>query len=130
MIKRVLSNIFFAVACTVALQVLLCLPGADFPSGGVFEIPHLDKIVHFLLFGGVTAVWCYYYYLKGKTPARLVVIFFIIYLLSAADGIIMEFVQRDFVPNRSFDPVDMVADILASSIAYGICNITLVKTTR
>jgi VanZ family protein len=128
-IKRILSGVFFAIAWTVLLQVLLCLPGSTLPSGGIFSIPQLDKIVHVILFGGLTAVWCYYYYAKGKPAARLVVIFFIVYLLAVADGIIMEFVQRDYIPNRSFDLADIVADILACSIAYGICNIKLLKTT-
>lgn len=127
MIKKILSNIFFAIGWTAALQVLLCLPGSDLPSGGVFDIPNLDKIVHVFLFAGLTAVWCYYYYRKGKTPGRLAVIFFIVYLFSVADGIIMEFVQRDYIPNRSFDTVDIIADMLASSIAYGVCNIKLLK---
>ena len=129
MIKRILSSVFFAFAWTVSLQVLLCLPGTTLPSGGIFSIPNLDKVVHVILFGGLTAVWCYYYYAKGKPPARLVVIFFIVYLAAAADGIIMEFVQRDYIPNRSFDLADIIADILACSIAYGICNIKLLKTT-
>jgi VanZ family protein len=119
---------FPAIAWTIMIQVLLCLPGSALPKGGVFEIPQLDKIIHITLFGGLTFFWCYYYFLKGTAASRLKTIFFIFYLLAAADGIIMEFVQRDYIPNRSFDLADIIADMIGSSIAYGICNIKLLKT--
>ena len=131
MIKRIASNIFYPVAWTVLIQVLLCLPGSTIPSEGFFfNIPHLDKIVHVFLFGGFTGIWCYYYFIKGKSPAQLKTIFFLVYLLSAFNGIILEFIQRDYIPNRSFDQGDIIADVLASSIAYGICNIKLIRTAR
>jgi len=38
-------------------------------------------------------------------------------------------VQRDYIPNRSFDEVDIIVDVIASSIAYGLCNIKLLKTS-
>ena len=128
MINRLLIKPFWAVAWTIAIQVLLCLPGSTIPSGGLFNIPQLDKIVHVILFGGCTALWCYYFYLKKKSAASLKTVFFIIYLLVAANGIILEFIQRDYIPNRSFDEGDIIADILASSIAYGICTIRLIRT--
>ena len=124
-----MSKAFVAIAWTVLIQVLLCLPGSTIPTGGLFNIPNLDKIVHCVLFGGFTGFWCYYFFLGGKPSASLKIIFFVVYLLAVADGIIMEFVQRDYIPNRSFDLADIVADILACSIAYGICNIKLLKTT-
>ena len=111
------------------IQVLLCLPGSAIPSEGVFSIPQLDKIVHFILFSGFTFTWCYYFYLKGIPPSRLKTIFFIVYLLTVADGIILEFVQRDYIPNRSFDLLDIIADMAACSIGYGISNIRLLKTS-
>jgi VanZ family protein len=127
-IKRLLSKPFAAIAWTILIQVLLCLPGSTLPSEGVFSIPQLDKIVHVTLFGGLTAFWCYYFYLKGVSAGKLKTIFFVIYLLASANGIILEFIQRDYIPNRSFDLADIVADVLAASIAYGICNIRLLKT--
>jgi VanZ family protein len=127
-IKRILSKAFLAIAWTVLIQVLLCLPGSTLPSGGLFNIPQLDKIAHIILFGGFTGLWCYYYYLKGKPVEKLKKIFFIVYLLAAANGIILEFIQLNFIPNRSFDDGDIIADLISSSIAYGICNIKLLKT--
>lgn len=127
MIKRFLRTPVAAIAWTIAIQVLLCLPGSDIPSGGMFDIPNLDKIVHVFLFGGVTWVWCYFIYLNSKSIRRLTTLFFIVYLAVAANGILLEFIQRDYIPNRSFDLGDIIADVLAASIAYGICNIAFIK---
>ncbi len=129
MINRFLSKSFWAIAWTLMIQVLLCLPGSTIPSGGLFNIPNLDKIVHVVLFGTFTALWCYYYYLKGKTPSQLKTIFFLVYLFAVANGIALEFIQRDYIPNRSFDLGDIIADVLAASIAYGICSIKLIRTS-
>lgn len=118
----------WAIAWTIAIQVLLCLPGSTIPSGGMFDIPQLDKIVHVFLFGGFTGIWCYYFYLKGINSGKLKWIFFGVYLFAAVNGIILEFIQRDYIPNRSFDQGDIIADVISSSIAYGICNIRLIKT--
>jgi VanZ family protein len=127
-INRLLRNPLCAISWTIAIQVLLCLPGSSIPSGGLFNIPQLDKAVHFILFGGCTALWCYFFYLKKQPAASLKTIFFFVYLLVAANGILLEFVQRDYIPNRSFDLGDIIADVLSASIAYGICNIKLIKT--
>jgi hypothetical protein len=130
-INRILSKAFLPITWTILIQVLLCLPGTSIPSGGFFfSIPELDKIAHIILFGCFTAFWCYYYYLNGKSPIKLKTIFFVVYLLAAANGIILEFIQRNYIPNRSFDQGDIIADLAASSIAYGLCNIKLLKTSK
>jgi hypothetical protein len=126
--NRLLGKSLLAIAWTILIQILLCLPGSALPKGGVFEIPQLDKIVHVTLFGGATFLWCYYYYIKGRPASKLKIIFFIVYLLVTANGIILEFIQRDYIPNRSFDLADIIADMSAASIAYGICNIKLLRT--
>ncbi len=41
-------------------------------------------------------------------------IFLFIALLSLIYGIAMEFVQRDYIPNRGFDGWDIVADAVGS----------------
>jgi VanZ family protein len=116
-----LSTFVPAIVWTILIQVLLCLPGSAIPSKGIFSTPQIDKFVHIILFGGFTWLWSYWLYRRGAD--NLVLLFFIIYIIAAADGIVLEFVQRDYIPNRSFDPVDIIADMSGASIAYGICNI-------
>ena len=128
MINRLFGNIFPAIVWTISIQILMCLPGSSLPTAGLFSIPHFDKFVHLVLFGGFVGLWCYYFYLKKRPATRLKTLFFLVFLIAAANGIIMEFVQRDYIPNRSFDEGDIIADLIASSVAYGICNIKLLVT--
>ncbi len=128
MIKRLFGSVFLSITWTILIQILMCIPGSDLPKSGLFSIPHFDKLVHVILFGTLVGLWCYYFYLRQKPFDKLKTLFFLVFLVAAANGIIMEFVQRDYIPNRSFDEGDIIADLLASSIAYGICNIKLLAT--
>jgi VanZ family protein len=121
------AKLWLPLIWTVLIQVLLSLPGSVLPSSGLFGIPHFDKLAHIILFGTFVGFWCYYFYLKKKSPDQLKKIFFVIFLIAACNGIVMEFVQFYFIPNRSFDEGDIVANLLAASIAYGISNIKLLK---
>jgi FtsH-binding integral membrane protein len=121
------SRIYLPVFWTVLIQLLLVLPGSNFPSIGLFGIAHFDKLAHVILFGCFVGFWCYYFYRKGLSPEKLKMNFFLVFLVAALNGIVMEFVQLKFIPHRSFDEGDIVANLMAAGIAYGICNIKLLK---
>lgn len=125
--KRLFTRIYLPVLWTVLIQFLLTLPGSSFPSIGLFGIPHFDKLAHIVLFGCFVGFWCYHFYLKGVSAEKLKKIFFLIFLVAAFNGIVMEFIQLKFIPHRSFDEGDIVANLLAAGIAYGLCNIKLLK---
>jgi drug/metabolite transporter (DMT)-like permease len=129
LLKSLFKKWVIPVTWTLIIQVLLCLPGSAFPKSDLFDIPHLDKIVHIILFGGFVGSWCYYLFLKNISASRLKSLFFIVFLIAMANGIILEFIQRDYIPNRSFEEGDIIADIIAAGIAYGICNLKLLKTS-
>ncbi len=126
-INRILSKIYIPIFWTVLVQVLLTLPGSSLPHMGIFGIHNLDKLVHLVLFGCLTCFWCYYLYYRNIPANRLKWMFFIVFLIGSFDGILMEFIQRDYIPNRSFDEADIIFDLIGSSLAYGFCNIKLLK---
>jgi VanZ family protein len=126
-LKKFFGNLFIPLAWTTFIQVLLCLPGNSFPSEGLFGIPQLDKIVHVVFFGAFVGLWCYYFRVKISDNNKLKRVFFIIFLIAATNGIIIEYIQFYFIPFRSFDQGDIIADILSSGIAYGICNVKLLS---
>jgi VanZ family protein len=126
-LKNLFGKIYIPVAWTIFIQLLLCLPGNDLPSEGLFQIPQLDKIVHVVFFGLLVGLWSVYFKHKTKDNNKLKRIFFIIFLLAAANGIIIEYIQFYFIPLRSFDQGDIIADLLSASIAYGICNVKLLS---
>lgn len=111
------------------MQVVLCLPGSTIPDTKGFPIPEFDKIVHIFLFGALVGLWCFFLSKRSMDDKKLKGAFFIVYLLAAFNGIIIEFIQRDFIPNRSFDQGDIIADVLSASIAYGICTLQLTGRT-
>jgi hypothetical protein len=127
-LKKVFSSIYIPIAWTIFIEALLSLPGNNFPSGGLFgEVPNFDKIVHIVFFGAFVGLWSYYLYSKSYTPAKLKRLLFLVYLVAAFNGIIIEYIQFNFIPFRSFDQGDIIADLIASSIAYGICNVKLLS---
>lgn len=97
---------------------LLCMPGSAIPGGGrFFNIPHFDKIVHVVLFAGIVLCWGVYYAFrpaKVRSWWQLVILWTI---LSTGLGIVLEYVQFYYIPQRSFDRGDIVADAAGAIIA-------------
>lgn len=112
------QHIWLAVTWSVITQILLSLPGTLFSGGGLFSIPFLDKIAHLGLFGGLVFCWCLYFYFRKRPPAISSFTIWSIVLLVFAYGILLEFFQKNFIPNRSFDLGDIVADLAGSVIGY------------
>lgn len=124
--KKYFGKLFIPIAWTVFIQVLLCLPGSTLPNTeGILNIPNLDKIAHVIIFGTLVGLWCFYFYLRNSLSQQLKSIFFSVFLLASFNGIIIEYIQKYYIPNRSFDQGDIIADILSAAIAYGICNVKL-----
>lgn len=98
---------------TILTLVLLCLPGDSVPGKSLFKVPHLDKIAHIILFGGLVVSWGLYSFLRNRTSIKVMLW---ICAGSIFLGIAMEFVQVNFIPLRSFDGGDIVADIVGSVV--------------
>jgi len=97
---------------TIVVTFLLCIPGDALPDVGDEGIPNLDKAVHVLLFAGLSFTWFLYVkarhlMMKNVRAFQLSLLFF---LAASSFGLLMEFVQRDFIPHRSFDWLDVLAD--------------------
>lgn len=125
--KKVFSKIYVPVAWFILCEILMLLPGSKLPGGGLFDIPHFDKIVHSIIFGNFVAFWCLYYSTRPKTAAQLRNIFFVVFLIAVVNGILIEYLQFNYVPGRSFDEGDIVADVTSAGFAYGLCNVLLAK---
>ncbi|MDX2046418.1 MAG: VanZ family protein [Chitinophagaceae bacterium] len=110
MMARFLKTPWPGIAWVILIFVLLALPGSSFPDAGFLNIPHLDKVVHFILFWILVYLWAFYF--SGKQPPvsffRRIIL--VIAILSCAYGIAMEFYQKYFVANRMFDGGDVIAD--------------------
>lgn len=98
--------------------ILLSLPGSAFPKESWADNLQIDKIVHIVLFGTLSYLF-FIPYSKTKndigTKKRIVIRIAICCLIY---GVIMEFVQKYWIPNRSFDIMDIAADGLGSFLPY------------
>ena len=112
------EHIWLAVTWSLITLVLLCLPGSVLPSHGLFSLPFIDKIAHLGLFGGLVFFWSLYYYFYRRPNIITVRLSWTIVFCCFLFGVIMEFVQKDFIPNRSFDVGDIIADLAGSLIGY------------
>jgi hypothetical protein len=126
-LKKIFSSLFLPIGWTIFIEALLCLPGNNFPSVGLFDIPNLDKIIHIIFFGVFVGLWCYYLYSRSYNNEKLKRLFFLVFLIAAFNGIVIEYIQVNFIPFRSFDQGDIIADLISSSIAYGVCNVKLLS---
>jgi len=103
-IKNILKHKYkiLAVSYTLWLTVISLLPlrGLNVPS---FKFE--DKIVHFFLYFFLTLVW-----LKAYPPFKQKV--FHLFIIVVLWGIVIEFLQQNFIPNRSGDVYDALANTL------------------
>lgn len=111
---------FTAPLWTLMIIVLLCIPGNKLPGDGLFGIEHLDKIVHFFLFGFQLIFWGIRIWTNAINRPRWREKMFFLLVLILLFGVAMEFVQLYFIPNRSFDGWDIVADSLGALAGYAL----------
>ncbi len=97
-----------AIGWFVITTILLCIPGKKLPKIVWLQIPHFDKIVHIFIFGLLSYSFC-------RTTNRKW--FWLVAFICSCYGTAMEFVQENWIPNRSFDVFDIAADTVGSFIA-------------
>ena len=103
-----------AFGCLITSTILLTLPGSAFPKENWLNKIWIDKWVHIGMFSIIVISVCWGWY-KGKTvPGKLKLYFILIGVVCLGYGVAMEFVQKYWIPNRSFDMGDIVADGLGS----------------
>lgn len=101
-----------AIICFALSFYLLTIPGTQLPKIEWMEKFHVDKLVHISMFLGVCFLFSF--------PLRNKDLKWILYISIAGllYGIAMEFVQKYFIPFRSFDLDDMLADGIGCAINY------------
>jgi len=83
----------------------LFIPASELPENPFLKIPHLDKMVHFMLF------FFFFFFLlrpfkKLKTPY-----YFWATVISATMSVLLEVIQHTITPSRESDVYDLAANI-------------------
>lgn len=121
--KNLFTGMKPALAWLAFSFILLTIPGSNLPEEAsfLFKIPYFDKWVHAGMFAILVWLFCWGYYQKKYANKKLRKIFFFIMLMSALYGIAMEFVQREFVANRTYDTMDIAADLTGAFLGF-LCS--------
>ena len=109
-LRKIHPPVAYAVFWLILSTILLTLPGSSFPKENWLDRIWLDKWVHIGMFCIMVVLWCWsasFYFIRSK---QLKKIFILVALLFTGYGIGMEFIQRYFISNRSFDLGDIIAD--------------------
>jgi VanZ family protein len=117
-LKRDASRIVFAIIWLLLVTSLLCIPGTKLPKVTWEDKIWLDKWVHVFLFMVLVILWSKAYSNKKNIQNNIRKIFFQIMILGFLYGISMELVQKYFIPFRSFDLFDILADGVGCFIGY------------
>ena len=107
-------------ACCIAALTLLPAPAPS--AEPVFDIPHIDKAVHFIMFGLLAAVWMWEYSCKHGLQEISRRRFAIIAAATAAIGGADELLQGYLTADRTADLWDWLADALGAFTVPALCH--------
>ncbi len=121
--NKVLNSFIPGIMWWIFVLVLMFTPGKDFPSLGSWtELISLDKIIHVSFFALMVYLFCRPLYPKAINPAYKQQLFLKIAVACATWGLSIEFIQHFWIPGRSMDMFDFVADSFGCLLAYLYCK--------
>lgn len=109
-LSKIKPSFIPAIAWLIISIILLTLPGSAFPKENWLEKIWLDKWIHIGMFAILVILWCRAWKKKISDSNKLRTLIIWISLICFFYGIGMEFVQKHFISNRSFDAGDIIAD--------------------
>lgn len=107
-VQQYLRTKWPAILWSVIVFILLAMPAIKLSTEKKIELTHIDKVIHFILFFTLVALWGYHLQTKKKSKRKFLIVLFAVTLISTFYGILMEYVQ--LWTGRDFDVWDMVAD--------------------
>jgi VanZ family protein len=108
--------------------ILICLPGNQFPkTDDWLDKIYFDKWVHCGLFGILAFLWMMPFAVSEIAFEQKWKVIFKIAISVAVWGLTTEYIQKFFIPFRSFDLWDWAADSVGALFAYIICRKKLDK---
>jgi VanZ family protein len=121
--KKIRINSFLPGLLTlVTATVLFCLPGDKFPDEDWFNLLKVDKLIHIGLFALLVLLWSLPFINRSSTASQASRMFIRVALLFVLYGIVIEFIQGNFIPFRSMGVDDMIADALGCAAGFLIAR--------
>ena len=110
--KRKQLLLFRNIIWALVIFVLCAMPSEDIPNPN-WDIPHLDKVVHFGMFFIMAVLLCSELGYQTNLTQRK--IYLITVTISLIYGGVIEILQQYFF-NRSGDILDLLADVLGAIV--------------
>ena len=114
--KIEIKSFWPAIIVLVTATILFCLPGNDFPEEDWFTKVFLDKWIHVGLFALIVSLWSLPLIQRLEEAARLRRLLVWVTLVFIFYGIAIEFIQGQFIPQRTFGVDDIIADTIGCGI--------------
>lgn len=111
----------FTITGAAVVLVLLLLPSQFFPKTPRTFI-ELDKVVHAILFGAVTAIFCAEHFARERRSPP----FFLTLIIVAAFAMLTEMSQL-FTRTRHFDMRDFAADMVGIAIVLASAKLLAMR---
>jgi glycopeptide antibiotics resistance protein len=109
----------------------ISIPGKQLPKFGAwFEQISFDKLIHTFLFGMLAVFVMLPVALKDASIQTKNNWFIKVALGVTIWGLCAELIQKYFIPMRSYDVVDLMANTLGALIAFSVFRSKFGKTTR
>ena len=114
--ERLTRNSYPGILCGIVILILTGLPGSLLPHAK--PILGLDKVVHFLMYAGFafTCVWGYRKQFVSRDLAYKKRAMLVTLIISIAYGGLTELMQEYFVPLRTGDWMDFLADSIGAMV--------------
>ena len=110
----------------VLIFILLSMPGSDIQGTSwisiILHLPFADKIIHIGLFGSLALSLFFHFEQYSNISFRSTRTKALSLIACILYGIGMEFYQKYFVPSRSLDVIDMLADAMGALLALPFFN--------
>ena len=103
---------FIGVAYTLFTTTILLMPGSEIPQ---IKIAFIDKITHVFIHVFLSFIWLAYAFSWDKYPVSVKKVS-VVLLACFSYGIVIEVVQLLFIPTRSYDAFDIIANGFGSVI--------------
>jgi glycopeptide antibiotics resistance protein len=126
--KQLISGIFTApgikkytpgIAWFFLTIIAISIPGKELPKFGAwFEQISFDKLIHTFLFGMVAFLWMLPVGLSTQSKKSKYYWCIKVSIASAIWGLTAELIQKYFIPGRSYDLIDLLANTLGVIVAY------------
>lgn len=121
-LKIRITSFWPAVVALIVATFLFCLPGQEFPHINWLDKIHFDKIAHIGLFSVLVFLWILPPQSRINDKQKVKRMYLWIALAFVFYGICIEFIQLNFVPHRSFDVFDIVANTVGCAFGGIVAN--------